>query len=246
MRVAVVDDEEGARGALVAMVRDYLREGGSAVADVEAFVDGRSFLAAHAPGRYGLILLDCMLGEGQDGLSAARSVRASGDAAPVVLVTSSPDFAVDGYEVGAVGYLVKPVTRERLTSTLLRVGVAPERPAAVVLGEGASAREVDARRISFCQARGHYVEVHDVAGPVLRLRAGFSQVQAALSGLPQFYCSARGWLVNFDHVRSLEGCDLVMNDGSRVPVRQRGVASARRSYSDYLFKMIRGDGKESA
>lgn len=248
MCCAIMDDDARERGELEARLRRFYRreEGGEGeeFLHVETFAGGHDFLAAHAPGRFDLMLLDCMLGPGRpDGIAVAREVRARGDRAPLVLVTSSRDFAVDGYGVGAADYLLKPVSYERLAACLLRLGVRRgDQDQAVELRCGTQTLRLDVRRLMRCEARGHYVTLYDVGGDARRVRVGFAELQAALVSYPQMYCCARGQLVNLDYVRELDGGDFVLTDGSRAPIRQRGVAQAKSDWASYLFDRMRGDG----
>lgn len=240
MRVAIVDDDASARRQLEAHVRQFAGSE-STVTSVESYASGRLFLAAHTTGAFDLVLLDCMLGEAGSGIDVARQLRARGDAVPIVLVTSSKDFAMEGYDVGAVGYLLKPVTYGKLSSTLLRIGAAAGEPQTVTIQTGRDTVPVDVRRLTHAEAHGHYVRLFDVSGQMQNFRLGFGVLQESLARYPQVYCCARGQLVNLDHVREVADGSFVLNDGSRVPIRQRGVAEARHAFATYLFDRLRRD-----
>ena len=245
MRVAIVDDDASARRQLEAYVRRFAGDE-QALVRVEQYAGGRAFLASHAVGACDLVLLDCMLGEPLSGIDVARELRARGDAVPVVLVTSSPDFAVDGYDVGACGYLVKPVSYGKLASTLMRIGAGAGPAQTVVLESGRDSVAVDVRKLTHAEARGHYVRLFDVGGETRVLRLGFGALQERLGAFAQMYCCARGQLVNLDFVHEIaDGC-FVLTNGERVPIRQRGVAEARHAYATYLFRRLRDEGGEGA
>src|SRR5213079_1261140 len=71
-------------------------------------------------GRYDALFLDVHMPE-IEGMALARLLRRFADPPAVVFLTGHPDAAVEAFEVQALDFLVKPVTRERLESALTRV-----------------------------------------------------------------------------------------------------------------------------
>ncbi|WP_428978395.1 LytTR family transcriptional regulator DNA-binding domain-containing protein [Curtanaerobium respiraculi] len=72
-----------------------------------------------------------------------------------------------------------------------------------------------------------------LGGGVLRFRASFAQLQSALSEMPQFYVSARGYLANLDMVEQIEDGEFVLRNGERVPISRRNSAEARAAWADW-------------
>jgi two-component system LytT family response regulator len=113
IHVLIVDDERPAR--------ERLRRLLSAHEDVQVVgeaVDGPSALVASRQSRPDLLLLDIDL-PGCRGTEVAASLPSPGPR--VVFVTAWDHYAVEAFELHALDYLLKPVTRERLASTLQRV-----------------------------------------------------------------------------------------------------------------------------
>ena len=85
-------------------------------------------------GRYDALFLDVHMPE-IEGMALARLLRRFADPPAVVFVTGHPDAAVEAFEIQALDFLVKPVSRERLESALGRVEAqsrpAPSAPAPV-------------------------------------------------------------------------------------------------------------------
>lgn len=68
---------------------------------------------------FDILLLDVEM-SGMSGLELARRLRADGDHAQLAFITSHFEFVGEGYEVEALNYLMKPVTREKLFAVLSR------------------------------------------------------------------------------------------------------------------------------
>jgi two-component system, LytTR family, response regulator len=113
LRVVIADDERPARSFLAALLGDC--EGVSLVGEAE---DGAEAVEVIERERPDLALLDLQMPE-VDGLGVVRLLR-KGRLPLVAFVTAYDEYAVRAFEVNAVDYLLKPVTRARLLETLSR------------------------------------------------------------------------------------------------------------------------------
>ena len=122
MRILVVEDDRSVRAALDRALRAQGYE-------VTTVADGLSALQAVATQDPALVLLDLGL-PGMDGLSFCRRLRSDHDDRPVLVLTARDGVAdrVQGLDVGADDYLVKPFALEellaRIRALLRRVKVA--------------------------------------------------------------------------------------------------------------------------
>ena len=94
----------------------------------------------------------------------------------------------------------------------------------------------DPGTLLWARSAGHYLDIHTTDGKPQRVRATFAQAEGELTGLRQFYSPARGYLVNLDMVERLDGSDLVLRGGERVPVSRRNLVQARAAWSDWVAR----------
>ncbi len=116
MRVLIVDDEYPARKELRAQLSQFPDV--EIVGEAATAEEARKLIAAIP---YDVVFLDIEM-PGQNGLDLARELAAVGGPR-VVFTTAYPQYAVDAFEVGAVGYLLKPFDEERLAQVLYRLGL---------------------------------------------------------------------------------------------------------------------------
>ena len=179
---------------------------------------------------------------GLGGLELARVLRRFERPPAVVFVSAFDDAAVDAFELAALDYLVKPVSRQRLDEAIERVQRATGAAPAGGDGLDADVLPVDTLRgggtrllarssILYLQAHGDYVRVASDEGRFL-LRARMAELEARWSqhGFARVH---RGYLVNLRRaveVRpQLNGTAvLVMADGAEVPIARRQVGELRR------------------
>ncbi len=239
MRIALIDDDPQDRDWLHADVRAWLADR-HLVGEVCDYASRNDFLSAWQPRAYSLMLFDCILDENDPsaptGIDLARQVRGAGDSTPIVFITSSRDFAIDGYSVHAAGYLVKPFTREDLARVLDDISL----PSALVR-VGTTQTNIPVADVVWCRAHGHSVDVHARHGS-RELRTSLRELRDTLASHGNFLSPARGYLANLAHVKGMEGADFVMADGARVPISRDAVAAMRAAWTDYLFEQARSGG----
>src|SRR4051794_29988589 len=249
LAILAVDDEPRALADI-----KHLLETSTSVDRVATATSAKEALVYLSGGRYDALFLDVHMPE-IEGMALARLLRRFADPPAVVFVTGHPDAAVEAFEIQALDFLVKPVSRERLEPALARVeaqsrpappaGATTDGPAAAAAAPGAGAPDVVAvdnpkgggkrlvrlETISIAQANGDYARIVCDDGRFL-LRTPLSQLEKdwETSGFARVH---RAYLVNLTHAVELRAqlngtAVLVMRDGTEVPVARRNVAALRR------------------
>ena len=131
VRILLVEDEPLAARVLAKGLREQAYA-------VDIASDGRAAIIQAATNDYDGVILDVMLPV-VDGLTVCRSIRASGSTVPILMLTARDaiESRVDGLDVGADDYLVKPYDFRELTArlrALIRRGHNPVLPERLVLG----------------------------------------------------------------------------------------------------------------
>lgn len=160
MRIAIVEDTPSDYQALRSCLDRYLHAH-ELDAQVEGFQTADSFFERFSAGLFGLIFCDCYLDEAGlvrdesalNGLEVASRVRETDDAARIIFVTSSRDFAVESYEVRASGYLMKPAQYDDLARVLDRLGLGACKARMIELG----GESLDASRLRWARVANHYL-----------------------------------------------------------------------------------------
>jgi two-component system response regulator AlgR len=140
MKVLIVDDEQPARERLRQLLDDM--PGYDVAGDAG---NGREAVDLAARLQPDIVLLDIRM-PGMDGIEAAQHMNAL-DAPPAIVFTTAYDeYAIDAFEVRAIGYVLKPVRRSRLEGALEQAA----RLAASTLAEVAAESGIESRRQHIC------------------------------------------------------------------------------------------------
>ena len=244
LAILAVDDEPRALADI-----QRLLETSAAVERVATATSAKEALVYLSGGKYDALFLDVHMPE-IEGMALARLLRRFADPPAVVFLTGHPDAAVEAFEVQALDFLIKPVSRERLDAALARVeahvsreaaasedgagaGTAPPGPDVVAVDNpaGGGKRLVRLETIRVAQANGDYARIVCDDGRFL-LRTPLSQLEKDWAGAG-FTRVHRAYLVNLAHAVELRAqpngtAVLVLRDGTEIPVARRNVAALRR------------------
>lgn len=117
LKIAVVEDQTEVRESLCQFIRQYAGEQGLQ-AEVEPFADGAVIAEGYQPG-YDIIFLDVEMPR-LGGFGAAERIRAVDPDVVLVFVTNMAQYAIKGYEVDALDYVLKPVSYGAFCTKLSR------------------------------------------------------------------------------------------------------------------------------
>ncbi len=116
VRAIVAEDETLLRQSLLGQ----LAEVWPALEIVAECEDGASALESIAELQPDVVFLDIRM-PGLTGIEVARAMAETSPRSQVVFVTAYDQYAIDAFEQGAIDYLLKPISRERLAATVQRV-----------------------------------------------------------------------------------------------------------------------------
>lgn len=221
MRIAICEDESVILDFESSLVTQWAAGAGCPL-QLDTYISAEQFLfESEDKAPYDVLIFDIQM-KNMNGMELAKKLRARGCDAVIIFITGVPDYAIEGYEVGAVRYILKPVKQEVLNGLLDSVWAERQKAAEdfFVLGQGADIEKISFNKIIYIEARGHYVFLKGQDFE-REWKAGFSETAAGFEGR-DFFCLRRGLLVNLNHVEKITRTDCVLDNGETLPVA-RGV-----------------------
>lgn len=237
MQIAICEDRAEDRVLVREYIQRYCRIYAYACNIVE-YETAEALLADYAPGHFHMLLLDIYL-PGLSGMDAARKIRECDLDCAIVFLTISMDHALQGFEVRASHYIVKPVSPERLEEAFYACRQAFEaagRVIAVPVGNGMV--QVPLPRIRYVEVLDKFAHFHLDSG-VVAGRIALDEVEERLGGPPFLRCH-RSYIVNMNYVEELEEQQFRMKSGAAVPIRKNGRRELRLAMARYLATHARG------
>ena len=201
LKIAVVEDQQEVRDELCRFIRQYAAENSLQV-EVLPVEDGAVIAEHYEPG-YDIIFMDVEM-PGLDGFGAAEKIRAVDGDAVLVFVTNMAQYAIKGYEVDALDYVLKPVPYFAFSQQLRKAEEQLRRRARHYLAlpvEGGM-RRLDSSLIYYLESEGHRVHFYTEEGDFVAAGT-LKAFEEKLAERPFARCNS-GYLVNLAQVKSVQ------------------------------------------
>jgi len=228
MRIAVCDDEEAQRRLIINYLQEWAKASGQ-ILDISEFPDGESLLFCWEDDKcFELLILDIELGN-LSGMELAGRIRREDDEIPILFITGYETYMAQGYEVAAIQYLLKPLSKEKLFAVLDRLQrrKKPEEKLTFLTGEGVLL--LVPSDIWFVEARGHQSMLF-TAHESYQLRHSMTELLKILDGQKGFVRCHRSYLVNLRHISAITRTELVMDDFRRLPVSRSACKAVNEAF----------------
>ena len=184
---------------------------------------------------FSIYILDIQMKK-MNGVELARELRRRDKRAVILFLTGLLDYALEGYEVGAMRYLMKPVDEKEFYRILCRIEKeqSEETEAWFILERQEEILKIPYRDIWYLEAQGHYVELH-YGEKVLRWKAGFGEYQREFEE-NGFVMVRRGALVNLGRVAKVGRTEGVLDNGETLPVSRGQYRRVNEAFISYYRK----------
>ncbi|MGN0772561.1 MAG: LytR/AlgR family response regulator transcription factor [Candidatus Ventricola sp.] len=229
IRIAIAEDVEFERNALLNGIRRYEQEHEERFS-CTVFENGEELLKDYGSG-FDILLLDVAMPR-VDGMTAARRIRRQDKQVIIIFVTSMVQYAVQGYSVDAMDFIIKPVSymglKLRLNRALARLK--QSRPLRLEVRTADGVHQVSVSDIRYIETYSHKIIIHTGETQLLT-DMSMKQIEAQLTSQPFFRCHT-SYLVNFHYVDRLQGSELEI-EGTLLPIsryRRRELLDAWTAY----------------
>lgn len=236
MRIAVCDDQKNDRQKLLDYLKaelDRLRM----TAEFFTYENGEALLAAASQISFQIYFLDIFM-EKTDGVAVARTLREKGVGSAIVFITSSREYFAEGFEVGAVHYLVKPFKEADISIAfercLKQVGKA-ERYIEIMANR--TRKRILFSELIWVESKDKVCCLHLKSGEI-RSYIHLDELEQRLDD-PRYLRCHRSFLINMDLVSRVEKNWFYTIDNAQIPMRQAERAHLRMAYENYLFDKMR-------
>ena len=216
MLVAICDDERTDRERIGGILGDLIEQ-----------------YENRFPG-YDLIFMDIYL-KRINGMETIRKLRDYDRNVTVIFISSSPDHAIESYDVGAGRYLLKPIAGDKVDIVLNRFMESryPKIKKSLLMVNGSSSRRIAYDDILYIESQRMNLRIVCNNGVEHTIRKKLDEVQTELTQ-PRFLRCNQSYIVNMDYIIRADK-DFTMDNGDRIPIKVRDRKRIRDQYFAYVL-----------
>ena len=231
MKIAIVDDNKNDREVLIDFLHKFFAETGEDFSFKE-YENANVFLEDYSY-HYDFIIFDIDM-PGISGIDAAKELRKIDARITIMFVTNMPQYALEGFNVEAVDYVLKPLSypdfRLKMIKALRYISRNSDKKITINTTDSGLIT-VNSSDIYYVESKLHYIFYHTKDG-VYKMRAKLSEVEDIL--IPYHFARSGGsFIVNLAYLEKIEGNELVVA-GESLPLSRRMKASLMSAFTKYM------------
>lgn len=237
IHIAICDDSKQERQILAALFKRY-QELHATPLQIHIFQNGFSLLDAIDQGkRFDITILDILM-PGENGIEIARNIRASGTDTEIIFLTSSPEYAVDSYEVKAQNYLLKPVTEEKFFASIDSILAELDEKDTASFIIYTTEKQYSRIRVSslvYGEVTHRTITLHLADQTMISAIMTFTEFQDILKAYPDFIYPHRSYAVNMNYIQYVTKSDIILTDGQKIPLSRNNYTKISEQFLNFAY-----------
>ncbi len=236
--IALCDDDERELDIIEDYLTAYLKSNETDEYKIDRFKSAEELLERITEREYlpDLLLLDIFM-SGKTGVEAAEELRRQECGTLIVFLTTSKEYALEAYGVDALQYLVKPLDEERFFHAMEIVFQQMKKAGEeqiVMKVAGGGIRQIKTDDIVYCESQKNYQMLY-LDTEECRVRITAKEMWEMLEHFVQFSRCGRSYILNLNHVVSVEKEEILMDNECRIYIPRNVSAEFKKVYFSYYF-----------
>ena len=228
--IAIVEDEVAFRQQLTEYLTQYQNENNLEF-KISEFSDGAEILERYQSD-YDVILLDIEMPK-VNGMDAARQIRMQDDNVVLMFITNMASYAIHGYEVGALDFVMKPIAyytfSMKLTRALKRAKQQEQKSLLLPLSDGV--KKLELSEIYFIEGQSRMLYYHTATGDYV-VKGTMQNAEKTMEDFPFAKCN-HWYLVNLMHVKEVKK-NMVEVGPFELEISRRNKTAFLKALTEYM------------
>ena len=164
----------------------------------------------------------------------AREIRGRDQAVGIIFITSLAQYAIDGYEVQAIDFMVKPVGYYNFSMKLEKAFrfMESHKEQEIIINNKEGIFRIPVSDILYIEKDRDYLKFHNKQG-CIHSRGSIKDMKAKLDSLPFSECNS-GCLVNLNYVKRVGKDSVTITSGQELPISRRTKKQFAQDYINFM------------
>ena len=235
MNIAICDDDLIYMNKIKEMTEKWGKENNEEVI-IYLFNHGDALINSYQKSHIDIILLDIMMPL-LNGMETAREIRKQDPTIKIIFITSSPEFALESYDVKASGYLIKPTNEDKLFSLLndCKQSFKYESPS-IIVKTNHGYQKIYYHTIEYIEAQNKKVLFYLNNNTCIEVLDTFVHCSKELLSNNGFYQCHRSYLVYLPSIDHFTSVEIETKTHKKIPIARTYSKVFKEAYFDYMFK----------
>ena len=234
INIAIVEDEIEDRERLHSYIERYEKEKGNLKFDIKEFSNPSEFLKDYSC-EYNLVFLDIKM-PGMTGLELAKLIREKDAEVIIFFITSLAQYAIKGYEVNALDFVVKPIQYPefvlKFSKAISRIDLSDEKT--ILISFNRSTMKIYLKDIEYIEAFGHSIIYH-IDGNEYKSQGTLKTAEKEINNDSFVRCNS-GYLVNLKHIKKIDDEYCYVGNDKLIISRPK-----KKAFKDAFLNYLQGN-----
>lgn len=230
MQIAICDENSENSGDLEEYLKQYFSEK-SISFGIMTFIKNSDLMYEFEDGKNFDIIFIENLPHNPSGINMAKKLRDKSYSGQIIFSAQTNEYAVDGYEVNACGYMIKPLCMAKLEEIMDRATLGYSDDVYCIRHRG-DVTALPLNDILYIESNNTKCIVHDRKGSKHTVYNQLRKIETELNDSRFLRCH-QSYIVNMNHICKADKC-FELTSGEKVLIRQRNLKEIRNIYLDYI------------
>lgn len=232
INMAICDDEKIQISIVKEMVTNICKNNNMEMV-IDVFNNGKELLNIYKRNvkKYSIIFCDIIMDE-MNGIELIKSIRKYDSSVQAIIITGSEEYVFDGYDVGALNYLMKPISFQKLEREILRAikNLNLTSPALYPINNNGKTIFINLSEIFFFEVNNKTITAN-LENEQIDFNMKIKDLGEELKNKNFFRCH-RSYLVNVSYIDSIVSSKIILKNEVEIPIGR----NYRKALKEYILK----------
>lgn len=225
IRITLIEDDKSCQEEFKTIAQQYAKEKQIHLS-LDIFSSGEAFLEKYTKDSADVLFFDIEL-PGLTGLETSKKLREIDEDVIIIFLTKMAQFAINGYEVNALDYMIKPINYYHFALKIDRVLKMKNirKDDTYLINNGTDCVRLNIKDICYIESQKHYLFIH-TEKKTYRVRDKLTNLDTIIQA-PYFCFSGKSYLVNFHFIKQVTPTSILIGE-TLIPLSR----SQRKTFMD--------------